>query len=107
MRLQGPNGFFLQVVMMYQPCFSNSPLTTYQQQVRYLTKLGRFLNPRDAILIDIAQEMHTWQESGDHILLLTDFNDDVESPTVRQWVVTLGLVEAITYLNPTGAPLTF
>jgi len=83
MRLRGPNGFFLRVVTMYRPCFSNGPLTTYQQQVQYLTKIGRFLNPQEAILIDIAQELQTWQELGDHILLLTDYNDDIESPTVR------------------------
>jgi len=99
--------FFFRVVTMYRPCFSNGPLTTYQQQVRYLTKIGRFLNPREAILIDIAKELQTWQELGDHILLLMDYNDDIESPTVRQWAAQLGLVEAITYLHPTGAPPTY
>jgi len=33
-RIRGPGGFFLRVISMYRPCFSNGPLTTYQQQVR-------------------------------------------------------------------------
>jgi len=82
-------------------------MTTYQQQVQWLTKLQQLKSSRGAILINITKEIQAWQESGNHIILLTDFKDDVESQSVLKWVATLGLVEAITFLHPTGAPPMF
>jgi len=106
-QLQGPEGFFLWIVTMYWPCFSMGPQTTYQQQVQRLTKLQCYENPWDAVLIDIAKEIQTWQEFGNHIILLTDFNNDVESLAVQQWAAALSLVEAIMCLHPARAPPTF
>jgi len=59
------------------------PQTTNQQQVHRLTKLHCFDNPQDAILMDMAKEILTWQESGNHVILLTDFNHDVKSPVAQ------------------------
>jgi len=92
---------------MYQPCFSNGPLTTYQQQSRGLTRLNRFECPQDAILADITKEIRQWQEMGDQILLLTDFNDDITAPWVKRWAANLGMVEALAYLSPETAPQTY
>jgi len=30
--------------------------------------------------MDMAKQLLTWQESGNHVILPTDFIDDVESP---------------------------
>jgi len=51
--------------------------------------------------------MHIWQEMGDHLLVLTDFNDDVTAADARKWAAEFGLVEAITYLNAGPVPPTY
>jgi len=80
---------------------------TYQQQVWKLTKLHQFECPHIAILKDIAEEMKVWQESSNHLIPLTNFNDVVTDPDIQAWAANLGLVEALTYLHPKGAPPTY
>jgi len=58
-------------------------------------------------LADIIKEIRKWQEMGNQILLLMDFNDDVTATWVKRWVANLGMVEAITYLSPETAPPTY
>jgi len=105
--IQGPNNFFLQRITMYRPCVLSGPLTTYQQHMRGLAKLNQFECPKKAILLDITQEIQSWQDLGNHIVLLTDFNDDINEPWVTHWVAILGLVEAIMSLHSDKAPQTF
>ncbi len=57
--------------------------------------------------MDITKEIQKWQEIGDHVILLTDYNDNITSPLVRRWVANLGLVEAITWLHSDIAPPTY
>jgi len=106
-RICGPKGFSLWVILMYCPCFSTGPLMTYQQQVWQLTKIHRFECPRMAILLDISKEILGWQELGDHVMLLMDFNDPVMDQSVKSWAAKLGLVEAITWLHQEHPPPTF
>jgi len=58
-------------------------------------------------LADIIKEIRKWQEMGNQILLLMDFNDDVTATWVKRWAANLGMVEAITYLSPEMAPPTY
>jgi len=102
-----PNGFFLRVVSMYCLCFSNGPLMMYQQHVWRLTKLQQFECPWDAILMDIMKEIKSWQELSDHVIVLTDFNDEVTDLAIRHWAANIGLVEAITWLHPNLPPPAF
>jgi len=44
---------------------------------------------------------------GDHVILLTDFNDNVTAPLDRRWAANIGLVDAISWLHPDLAPPTF
>jgi len=92
---------------MYRPCFLSGPLTTYQQHMWGLTRLNHFECPRKAILADITKEIKQWQDLGDHILLLTDFNDNVTTQWVKRWAANLRLVEAIMHLHPECAPPTY
>jgi len=43
---------------------------------------------------------------GNHIVLLTDFNNDLNESWVKRWVANLGLVKAILYLHPSNTPPT-
>jgi len=58
-------------------------MTTYQQHIQQLTKLQCCKSPRDDILMDITKEVKSWQEEGDHIIVLTDFNEVVTEPAVH------------------------
>jgi len=89
---------------MYCPCKLNGPLMGYQQHIQKLTFLNRFKCPWEAILTDLAKEINIWQGEGDHIILLSDFNDDVTDTKVQKWAANLGLVEAITWLQPNDPP---
>jgi len=44
--LHGQAGQVLSVVLVYQPCYSTGPLSTYQQQVCYLSKLNWTNSPK-------------------------------------------------------------
>jgi len=55
----------------------------------------------------MAKEVQVWQEDGGHVIILTDFNDDVTHPDVHHWADGLGLVEAITWLHQASPPPTY
>jgi len=55
----------------------------------------------------MAKEVNAWQEEGNHVILLMDFNDDVMDMAVRQWAASLSLVEAITWLHQESLPPTY
>ncbi len=76
-RLQGKGNHITQVVALYRLCSLDDPLLTYQQHCCGLAKLGQNACPRKAILSDLESELISWQEAGDMIIVLTDFNDDV------------------------------
>jgi len=42
-----------------------------------LAKLGRTECPREAILNDLKHDIAEWQEEGNEIIVLTDFNENV------------------------------
>jgi len=92
---------------MYRPCFSTGPLTMYQQHICRQMALNQTECPRATILIDIAKKIQQWQEDRDHVLLLTDYNNDILSNLVCVWAGKLGLVKAVMWLNTVDAPPTF
>jgi len=106
-RIRRPQGFFICMVTMYRPCKANGLLTGYQQHVRKLTSIHHFKCPWVAILTDLAKEIHLWQDEGDHIILMSDINDDVTSIEVKTWAANLGLVEAIAWLHSSNPPPTY
>jgi len=79
-------------------------LSTYQQHCRGLAKLDQSGCPRAVILQDLQGEIAAWQDAGEEIIVLTDFNDDVRLPWIRKFFGNMNLVEALT--NLTGLPST-
>jgi len=67
-------------------------------------QLGWTECPRKAILSDLQVELNEWQEAGDRIIILTDFNEDVQLPWIRQFFANINLIEAI--LTITRSPRT-
>jgi len=103
-QLRGREQFTLRIVTFYRPCYSTGPSTTYQQQIRRLAALDRDINPRKAVTQDLHTVIQEWQNAGDQVILLTDFNDDVTSTPAKPWAASMGLVEALSYLHPRSPP---
>jgi len=55
--------------------------------------------PRVKILADLKEEVVKWQADGDHVMILADMNDDVNTPALIQFCQDLNLVEAISTLH--------
>jgi len=45
-RVRGQSGQILRIVLAYRPCYSSGPLSTYQQQVRYLATINCTDSPK-------------------------------------------------------------
>jgi len=71
----------------------------YQQHCRGLAKLGHDECLHEAILKDLESEVLAWQEAGDKIIVLTDFNDDVRLPWIRIFFANLNLMEVLSELT--------
>ncbi len=85
---------------LYHPCFSDGPLSTYQQHCRGLAKLGRTECPHKAILRDLESEILAWQDhTGDEIIVLMDFNEDVHLAWIRSFFHNLNIVKALSELT--------
>jgi len=76
----------------------------YQQQIRRLAALQRDINPRNTATQDLHTAIQEWQNSGDQVIILTDFNDNVTGTLARHWAASLGLVEAVSYLHTGSQP---
>jgi len=79
-RLKGQGTLITQVIAVYHPCFLDGPLSTYQQHCQGLMQNNQCDCPCKAILADLQTKILAWQEAGDSIILLTDFNKDVCLP---------------------------
>jgi len=76
----------------------------YQQHSCSLAKLGQNECPCKAILSDLESELLSWQEAGEMIIVLTDFNEDVQIPWIWQFFASINLIKAISTI--TGSPPT-
>jgi len=81
--LRGREQFTLRIVTFYRPCYLTGPTTTYQEQIRQLAALEHDINPRNTVTQDLHTVIQEWQNSGDQVILLTNFNDDVTGTPAR------------------------
>jgi len=102
-RLQGKGNQITRVIALYCPCPLDGPLSMYQQHSCSLAKLGQNECPCKAILSDLESELLSWQEAGNMIIVLTDFNEDVQIPWIWQFFASINLIKAISTI--TGSPL--
>jgi len=72
-------------VSLYWPCYSDSPLSTYQQQVRGLAKLWWDECPQAAVLVDLSIELQKWYNEVENIIVMTDFNEDIQLAWIKNF----------------------
>ena len=63
-QIWGPQNFYLRIILMYRPCMSNGPMSTYQQHIRHLMSNNRYECPCEAILSDIMQEIKNGKKTA-------------------------------------------
>jgi len=81
-------------------------MTTYQQQIRWFSKQGKDVCPRDQILVDLIAQVNQWLSEGDTVIILADINEDVRTDTIRDPFRQMGLVEAVTEQHGPEGPNT-
>jgi hypothetical protein len=106
---RGKHNVTLRIITAYRPCKPSTPgpNTTFSQQQRYHNRISDNRCPRDSILEDLGQCINTWRNAGNQIILMADFNDNVEGPRIQQWTQSLQLTNAISSLHPLNNEPTF
>jgi len=77
------------------------PSTTYQQQMHWLATLDRDINPCNAALLDLQTKIQEWQTSGDHAIIMTNFNNNAMAAPAQLWASCLG---AVSFLHQESVP---
>jgi len=55
----------------------------HQQHVRGLAQLKQDDCPWEAVLMDLGLEFQRWHDAAEHIMVMTDFNEDVRLPWIK------------------------
>jgi hypothetical protein len=78
LRMEGRQGHHLRVVSAYRPVKSIGPGTVYSQHERYFQSQSiRHGDPRQIFYRDLLEEVNTWKQQGDHIIIGMDANKDI------------------------------
>jgi hypothetical protein len=94
-RIQGTTDYNTSIFSAYRPCLSSSTgvHTVSAQHDRHLGADSKA--PRTQFLLDLADDIRSRREHGDHIIIGIDINEDVRSRPIRQWAKELNLLNAI------------
>jgi hypothetical protein len=103
-RTEGREGHHVRYVTAYRPCESGGASSVFQQHARALGKNNDFRNPRKALLEDLVTAIRGWMESGDHIILGMDANEDVRGGDVNSFLQQVSLREVILELHSDSSP---
>jgi hypothetical protein len=106
-RIQGKQGHITRFVTAYRPVRSTEgEQTVHSQHLRELRRQGRFdEEPREAFIKDLEKEIEEWKESGDHLVISMDANEDVRSGNIADMFGRIGgMREAILTRHPQFSP---
>jgi len=82
----------MSIISLYQHVFLMA-IIHIQQQVQGLSKLNYDEYPWQAVIMDLANDLQKWQEDGKKLFLMTDFNEDVCLPWIKNIFAKLGMYE--------------
>jgi len=92
-RLRSKHGSHTRIVTCYRPVKNEKgPMSTYNQQRRYFLQQQVDTCPLQKYLTDLKSTIELWQEEGNLLIIGSDWNEDVLSPTWRNYWNNLGLV---------------
>ncbi len=104
----GKNGYNVTVLAAYRP---NPPsagvMGVYAQHSKYFNYINREVCPREAFIIDLRNEILQLQETGSHLIVMLDGNEDMRSGHLSKALKSLNLREAILQKHGNAAPSTY
>ena len=102
-KVTGKQNCVTQFVTVYCPKRTGEGMNTvYEQQLEYLKT-----NPTAAFWEDLAREIVKWQNAGEQLILMGDWNEAVVKSNLAGWMDTFGLTESITQLHGMDPPATY
>ena len=97
--LEGKHHHKVRFISAYNPCKtqdSTKTQTVYNQQKSHLQSQGNNNCPRLQFLLDLVQQIKKWQENGELIVVLMDFNENLlRDGPLQMALKQLGLVDPI------------
>ena len=97
-RIEGKAGESTVFVSAYRPCKSTTGMdTVWNQHVRYYQRERDIEEPdiHDLFLQDLCTTLANFRDSGDHVVLGMDVNDDVRVGKVSASLTEIGIEEAV------------
>ena len=102
-KFTGKQQYKTRVVTVYSPASSGKgAATVYTQQLSHLCE-----DPVKIFYRDLARSILKWQDEGEQLILMGDWNEDIQSPNIQRWMSLFGLVEAVTEIHEGRAPATY
>jgi hypothetical protein len=94
-RIEGSDNTHTRLVSVYRPCEPSSPGpgTVYEQHRRFYG--DQDIDPREAVLDDLREDILAWQEEGDIIILGMDANCDTRSRKLKEYFEELNMKNSI------------
>ena len=91
----GGCGKHTRIITAYKPCNSGRRETrggtVWNQHARYFEARGEIRNPRAMFTSDLLSLLQTWKSAGDEILLIGDFNENVNTGALTASLAQDGL----------------
>ena len=94
--IQGKQGIRLRIITGYRPVTDrgNNANTVFSQHEKYFHDNKQIRDPRKAFLEDLEQDVKTWMDNGEQIILGLDLNEDTWSSNSAILIETWGLMNA-------------
>ena len=108
MLIQGKNNHRTRLITAYQPCRCNKKANSavYAQQRRYHRLENDFRCPIFIFKNDLLQQLETWKERGERIILMIDANENLYSGKLQKGLMKLGMRDLVRERSKTMGPAT-
>ena len=91
------------VVTVYCACPNNTgPHTVYSQQLKVLD-----CDPIEKFYCDLGENIKRWQQQGEQLIIMGDWNTETQSKKFMEWYIKLGLIDPILEKHKEGSPGTY
>lgn len=106
-RLQGKTMVTTRIYSAYRPCSSwQESGSVHNQHLRYLRSNKDLRSPQTAFLEDFKKELLQAKAEGDQIIIGADFNLNLETDALNDWLDELEIEECIIERHGKGSPAT-
>ena len=93
---RGCNNIVTTVITGYRPCRNmDGNNTNYLQHKRVLTAMDIHICPREKWLEDISLFIFQRQAESEQVIVIADFNKDINSQRMKKWANDLGLKDLL------------